>query len=92
MQNTPRTPPRFVPTLTEVVASHGVPAAGPQAASVELISLVMQEVDMQLEKSLREIVARVVIEHVDGMLPTLRNEIEHSVTVLVREALAKQLR
>ena len=52
-----RTPPRYVPTLTEVVKSTtGPQAAAPAGLSQEqLIARVMQRVDLTLERRLREI-------------------------------------
>ena len=58
MAAAPRTPPRYVPTLTEVVQ----PAAAPEdgaAVSLEqlqeqVIHRVMQRVDLSLERRLRE--------------------------------------
>ncbi len=89
-------PPRNVPTLTEVVAvAPRVNFAVQQEdgpLSSQLIAAVMQEVDIRLEQRMREIVSRVVMEHVQGIVPTLHNEIENTVTELVRDALAKQLR
>ena len=60
MAGVPRTPPRYVPTLTEVVQ----PAAAQDGAATSLEQLqeqvihrVMQRVDLSLERRLREAIA-----------------------------------
>jgi hypothetical protein len=87
-----RTPPRYVPTLTEVVK--GTPAAGPAAAmpsKEELILRVMQRVDMSLERRLREAIAAAVLEQARALGPLLRDEIESVVRETVAQAFADEI-
>ena len=82
-----RNPPRYVPTLTEVVkaATEAKPAGGPAALQEELIRRVMQRVDLALERKLREAIAATVLEQTRSLAPLLREEIE----VVVRETVAR---
>lgn len=80
-----RTPPKFVPTLTEVVRG-GAPARSEEVASQEqLVQRVMQRVDMALERRLRESIAAAVLEQTRALGPILREEIE----LVVRDAVAR---
>lgn len=80
-----RTPPKFVPTLTEVVRG-GAPARSEEAAGQEqLVQRVMQRVDMALERRLRESIAAAVLEQTRALGPILREEIE----LVVREAVSR---
>lgn len=88
-----RPPPRYVPTLTEVVqptAASGTPAsaatAAPAVAQEELVRRVLQRVDEMLERRLRERIAAVVIEQAHSLAPLLRDEIEACVRQAVAEA------
>ena len=69
-----RQPPRFVPTLTEVVVpsvagAAGSARAGAMLAEEQLVHRIMQRIDLTLERRLREAVATVVIEQTRlGML------------------------
>lgn len=87
-----RLPPRYVPTLTEVVASGAEPGpAVPTALSQEqLIERVMRRVDLMLERRLREAVASAVIEQTRAMGPRLREEIEAVVRQTVAQAFAQE--
>ncbi len=95
MAAAPRTPPRYVPTLTEVVQ----PAAAPEdgaAVSLEqlqeqVIHRVMQRVDLSLERRLREAIATLVLEHTRNLGPLLREEIELVVRQSVSDAIAQEL-
>lgn len=96
-------PPRFVPTLTEVVlqapsrarpgaASASPPASGDLALLQEqMIHRVMQRVDLSLDRLLRETVGRVVVAHTQSLAPILREEIELVVRQSVDEAFEKEL-
>ena len=97
-----RLPPRFVPTLTEVVDGPDAQAslAPPQPAAVQaphsgladaIVHRVMQRVDVSLDRRLREAVAAVVIEQTQHLGPRLRIEIEAVVRDCVAEALAGEL-
>ena len=88
-----RPPPRYVPTLTEVVqppAAPGSAPAGPAEAAAlaqeEVVRRVLQRVDAILERRLRERVAAVVMEQTQALAPLLRDEIEASVRQAVAEA------
>lgn len=87
-----RNPPRYVPTLTEVVK--GAPetrGAAPGALSEDqLVQRVMQRVDMTLERRLREAIAATVLEQTRSIAPLLREEIEAVVRETVAQAFADE--
>ena len=94
-------PPRFVPTLTEIM--HPPPESfarpdGPESPAVDLPRLqeqmvhrVMQRVDLTLERLLRETVGRLVLEHTQALAPSLRDEIEIVVRQSVNQAFEQEL-
>jgi hypothetical protein len=87
-----RTPPRFVPTLTEVVK--GGQTAAPKDAGAtqeQLVLRVMQRVDLTLERRLREAIASTVLEQTRALGPILREEIELVVREAVSQAFAEEL-
>ncbi|MBI5279579.1 MAG: hypothetical protein HY854_24315 [Burkholderiales bacterium] len=86
-----RTPPKFVPTLTEVVRSP--PAAAPEPVFFEdqLVVKVMQRVDLSLERRLREAIATVLLEHTRSLGPAIRQEVEAAVRQAVTQALADEI-
>jgi len=87
-----RTPPRFVPTLTEVVK--GAPATPAQPSSIsqeQLVQRVMQRVDLTLERRLREAIAAKVLEQTRALGPALREEIESVVRQAVAQAFAEEI-
>lgn len=92
-----RPPPRYVPTLTEVVqppAASGA-AAEPAAAALALaqeqaVRRVLQRVDTLLERRLRERIAVVVAEQAQALVPLLRGEIEASVREVVAQAFEQE--
>lgn len=89
-----RIPPRFVPTLTEVVHSGPVPLApsGPPALSQDqLAQRVLQRVDLVLDRRVREAIAAVVIEQTDQLVPLLRDRLEAVVRQAVAEAVAEEI-
>ena len=95
MAAAPRTPPRYVPTLTEVVQPARAPEDG-AAVSLEqlqeqVIHRVMQRVDLSLERRLREAIATLVLEHTRNLGPLLREEIELVVRQSVSDAVAQEL-
>ena len=87
-----RTPPKFVPTLTEVVRS-GTAAARPDGGLTQeqLVARVMQRVDLTLERKLREAIAATVLEQTRALGPILREEIELVVRDAVAQAFADEL-
>lgn len=88
-----RTPPRYVPTLTEVVGSSDEPgpAPGPEVSQDQIIHRVMQRIDLTLERRLREVIAATVLEQTRSLVPLLREEIESVVRQTVSEAFAQEL-
>jgi len=91
---TKRAPPRFVPTLTEVVqASTTGPAPVPAAPAVseeQLVQRVLQRIDLSLDRRLREAIATAVLEHTRTLGPALRERLEVVVRQAVSEALAEE--
>ena len=94
-------PPRFVPTLTDVVVP-GVPQ--PQGQFEEpakpvssnqledhMVHRVMQRVDLVLERRLREAVGQLILAHTQALGPRLREEIELVVRESVIQAVAQEL-
>lgn len=81
-----RNPPRFVPTLTEVVRESTTVSTAPLAQE-DIVRRVMQRVDVMLERRLREAIATVVLEHTREIGPALRERIED----LVRDAVSQAL-
>jgi hypothetical protein len=89
-----RQPPRYVPTLTEVVKTAPGSVAGGAASSLtedQLIDRVMQRVDLTLERRLREAIAATVLEQTRELGPLLRGEIEAVVRQSVAQAFAEEL-
>ena len=89
-----RTPPRFVPTLTEVVHSGPAPLApaqGPALSQDQLAQRVLQRVDLVLDRRVREAIATVVLEQTRTMGPLLREQVEIVVKQTVSQALAEEL-
>ena len=101
------TPPRVVPTLTEVVhppSLSGLPDAtapnvafssNPDASLHQLedqvLHRVMQRVDLVLERRLREAVSQLILTHTQALGPRLREEIELVVRESVSQAIAQEL-
>jgi hypothetical protein len=97
----PRQPPRFVPTLTEVVQPLVQQAVAPSSAigatsshevlEDQIIHRVMQRVDLSLERRLTEAVAAMVLQQTQALVPRLREEIEFIVRQSVSDAVADEL-
>lgn len=87
-----RNPPRYVPTLTEVVKSTAPskPVADLGVSQEELIQRVMQKIDLTLERKLREAIAATVLEQTRSLAPRLREEIENVVRETVAGAFAEE--
>lgn len=97
------TPPRFVPTLTEVVhethllelqkaASTSSAVAGQESRFEEqMVHRVLQRIDLVLERRLREAVGQLILAHTQALGPRLREEIEMVVRESVSQALAQEL-
>ncbi len=90
-----RTPPRFVPTLTQVVHVSApaplTPTPVAPASQDEIAQRVMQRVDLALERRLRETIATVVLEQTSALTPVLRERLEAMVREIVAEALDEEL-
>jgi len=93
-------PPRFVPTLTDVVQpvmaqEQRMPPASTSAAiellEDQVVHRVMQRVDLVLERRLREAVGQVILAHTQALGPRLREEIELVVRESVSQAVAQEL-
>lgn len=91
---TGRTPPRYVPTLTEVVQSGPTPLAPslPLPSPDLLAQRVLQRVDLALDRRLREEIATVVLEQTSALVPLLRERLETVVREVVAEAVAEEMR
>jgi hypothetical protein len=90
------TPPRFVPTLTEVVHPDNVALMSNSDASLhqledQVLHRVMQRVDLVLERRLREAVSQLILTHTQALAPRLREEIELVVRESVSQAIAQEL-
>lgn len=99
-----RTPPRFVPTLTEVVHSGPAPLAPaattpaapapamawPQSQE-QLAQRVLQRVDLVLERRVREAIAGAVLEQTQALVPLLRERLDTVVRELVAQAVAEEI-
>jgi len=88
---TQRQPPRYVPTLAEVVRTGAASGTVDRLAEEQLVHRIMQRIDLTLDRSLREAIASVVLEHSRQLAPALREEIEAVVATAVSEALAEEL-
>lgn len=89
-----RNPPRFVPTLTEVVHATEPrvgPATGSGLSEEQLVHRIMQRVELTLERRLREAIATTVLHQTQMLGPLLREEIELVVRESVEQALAEEL-
>lgn len=86
-----RMPPRFVPTLTEVVPGTRTTNPSNPLSQEQLVHRIMQRIDLTLDRRLREAIASVVLEHSRRLGPALRDEIEGVVSAAVSEALSEEL-
>ena len=90
-----RSPPHYVPTLTHVIKPAAEPAeaapAPPGISQEDLIARIMQRVDLELERRLREAIASIVIEETRSLGPLLRDEVESVVRDAVADAFAAEL-
>lgn len=95
MQQPPKTIPRFVPTLTEVVeisqpvnaASVPPPAVNPD----DIVDKLMYRLDGPLQLAIGNILASVAVDHFKKLEPLLRDEIDRAVRRAVDDALAAEL-
>jgi hypothetical protein len=91
-----RAPPRYVPTLTDVVGmpqgtgpASGLAAQANGLSQEELVQRVMERIDLMLERRLREAIAASVIEQTRNVTPALREEIEAVVRQMISQAFEK---
>ena len=92
-------PPRFVPTLTEVVPPDVPPNLIVDAVKptphhdleAQIVNRVMQRVELVLERRLREAVGQLILTHTQTLGPRLREEIETVVRESVSQAIAQEL-
>ena len=73
-----RAPPRFVPTLTEVVQKPRTPATPPvplPPSADQIAQRVLQRVDLVLDRKLREAIATVVVERIEA---AVREAVAHA--------------
>jgi len=101
-------PPRFIPTLTEVIGSGESVRAAPEATkessrtrkavaarpqvSDELVDRVLERLQPTLEAQLRESVTNLVQEHASMLELLLSKEIEQQVRQTVAHVLRQELR
>jgi hypothetical protein len=95
--NPPSQPPRFVPTLTEVVISNDAPAAAPlQSGSGDTTEAQKPPVDVfaaaAAAKQLEEAMIQRVLQRVDVMLDRRLREAVGEIILEHTEALAPRLR
>jgi len=86
-----RTPPRYVPTLTEVVKGSAPAAVAAALSEEQLVHRVMQRIDLTLDRRLREAIATTVLEQTRLLGPLLREDIEAVVRETISQALAQEL-
>lgn len=93
----PRVPPKFVPTLTEVVHRPAASAPAPEGGTFlpeeqRLVRLVMQRLEADLDTRIREHIAQLVLEQAHVLGPRLRAEMEGSIRQAIAATLAAQAR
>jgi hypothetical protein len=87
-----RPPPRFVPTLTEVVHSGPAPLTPvPGFSHEQLAQRVLQRVDLVLDRRVREEIATVVLEQTSALVPLLRERLDTVVREIVAQAVAEEM-
>ena len=93
-------PPRFVPTLTDIVQPSFVPKQEevrptptdcPAVLEDQIIHRVMQHVDLVLEQRLSAAITQVTLSFTQALGLRLREEIESVVRTSVSEAIAHEL-
>ena len=93
-------PPRYVPTLTEVVPLTSFPESvliDPAAAAALLaktqelmVQRVLQRTDLMIERRLHEAIEQLILAHTQAMMPRLREEIERVVRESVTQAFEQE--
>ena len=93
-------PPRFVPTLTEMVHAAPLPGAGvvkaneasaacsrPESAMVQAV---LQRLELILERRVQEAVAQLVLDHTQSFATRLREEIPQVVRQCMLRAIKEE--
>lgn len=93
-------PPRYVPTLTDIVHPASMPEAtgsadiAPAATSVDaqelLVQRVMQGVDLMLERRLHDAIEQLILAHTQALMPRLREEMERVVRESVTHTFTRE--
>lgn len=100
MSHSQKTPPRFLPTLTEVVTPADAVRFGPVAAqapgrpqpdAAAIVERVMRQLEPALEARLRELIASLVDQHFRALEPHLMQEAEQAMRASVAQAVAAEL-
>lgn len=93
MRTTPRNLPRFLPTLTEVVNPPGLARASVPATPdlEEIVLTVMQQVDLVIERRLREEAEAMVRTLLTEQLHTLRLHLRQELELVVRQTVAEAM-
>jgi hypothetical protein len=87
-----KTPPRYVPTLTEVVHSGPVPLSpAPGVSQEQLVQRVLQRVEPVLDRRVRETIATAILEQTNQLMPLVHERLEVLVRQLVAEAIAEEI-
>ncbi len=88
----PRTPPRFLPTLTQVVdpIGLGLPVSTVAIDPEQLVQIVLQQVDAALMDRMRKQMEETLLLKWQSVAASLRDEFEPMVRALVSETLAAQ--
>lgn len=94
----PPGPPRFVPTLTDIVQLPVQDMSRPVeplpqnglAQQEQVVNRVMRRLDLMLDKRLREALGQVILEQTQNLVPLLRQEIEQIVYESVSQAMAQE--
>ena len=88
MSTPPRNLPRFLPTLTEVVHPRDLVISIVPAAQdpEEIAKSVMQQVDLVIERHLREEVNAILRILVTEQLKTLNDRLRNDIGLVVRQA------
>lgn len=95
MQQPPKSIPRFVPTLTEVVhiPQPSAPAGGPQPVvnPDDIVDKLMYRLDGPLQVAIGNVLSSLAVDHFKKLEPLLRDEIDRVVRRAVDDALAAEL-
>ena len=87
MSNPSSPPPRYLPTLTEVVAPTPVVPPAVSATSSTLSDAVLQKITPLVESTLREAAHAQLDSHLNDLLPTLQGSIEAAVQKALQQTL-----